>query len=167
VPIRSTTPLIVLIEGSMGNAVFHGTMFLTQAALMALPVPKGAGTSGRFALGEVDKVTLARLKLGADIEIPAGTTGIRTMMSDLTLVSGNEVALLRTVGGRRILRMGGPKSVPLDKYVDRVIAHTHPSGRLNFSQADIKALNKLEQRSSVIIDPRANMGARLPVPPLP
>lgn len=87
-------------------------------------------------------------------------------MSDLTRVSGNEVALLRMQSGRRIIRMGGPTSVPVGRYVDRVIAHTHPSGRLKYSGADLRTLRGLGQRSSVIIDPRADMGARLPVPTL-
>jgi hypothetical protein len=127
----------------------------------AAPGTAARAVGGVGSLGEVDRVTLQRLKLGADIEIPAGTKGIRTMMSDLTRVSGNEVALLRMRSGRRVLRMGGPKSVPLGRFVDRVIAHTHPGGRLKFSQADLLALRRLRQRSSVIIDPWADMGARL------
>lgn len=88
------------------------------------------------------------------------------MMSDLSLVSGNEVALFRMRSGRRVIRMGSPKSVYVGKFVARVIAHTHPSGRLKYSNADRKALSGLGQRSSVIIDPRADMGARLRVIPL-
>ena len=125
-----------------------------------------APAAGEY-LSEVDKELLGRLRQGIDVEVPPGTTGIRTSMSDLTLVSNNEVALLRLTGGRRVLRMGGPTSVKLGPEVQRVIAHTHPSGRLQFSKNDIAALRKLGQRSSVIIDPRADIGVRLPVPSAP
>lgn len=108
---------------------------------------------------------MQRLKLGAEIEVPAGTTGIRTMMSDITMATGNEVALIRTASGRRILRMGGPDHVTLSKFDKRIIAHTHPSRRLKLSDADTRSILKHnpKQRSSVIIDALADMGVRIPL----
>jgi RHS repeat-associated protein len=115
-------------------------------------------------LSAPDAALVNSLQAGADVPITAGTQGIRTMMSDLTLNTGNEVALLRMIDGSRVLRMGGPTNVSLDLDVESIIAHTHPSGRLAYSTADIAALNARGQYSSVIIDPNANMGARIPVP---
>ncbi|MBM83313.1 MAG: hypothetical protein CMJ78_22355 [Planctomycetaceae bacterium] len=104
-------------------------------------------------LREVDSVVLERLRLGAEIEIPAGTRGIRKMMSDLSVVSGNEVGLLRMADGRRLLVMGGPNAIRLPRNTARIIAHTHPRGRLSFSAADLRALNARGQTMSVIISP--------------
>ena len=55
-------------------------------------------------------------------------------IGDLTAGSGNEIALLRTQKGL-VLRMGTPKEVPL-KGAIRILAHSHPDGRLGFSTAD-------------------------------
>lgn len=85
-------------------------------------------------------------------------------MSDLTLVSGNEVALLRMRDGSRILRMGSVSNVPMGKDVRLIIAHTHPSGRSSLSKLDIRALLIRGQRSTVIIDPRVDIGFRHLVP---
>lgn len=116
------------------------------------------------ALGQVDNVMLDRLRLGAQVEVPAGTQGIRKAMSDLSVVSGNEVALIRMESGRRLIVMGGPNTIALPPRTARIIAHTHPQGSLRFSAPDIRALNARGQRSSVIISPREDFGIRLPVP---
>ena len=114
-------------------------------------------------LGQVDNVMLQRMRLGAEIEVPAGTQNIRNTMSQLSVASGNEVALLRTISGRRILRMGEPNGVSAVG-AKRIIAHTHPKGSLRFSDADLRALNKRAQRSSVLISPREDFGIRVAVP---
>ncbi len=132
-------------------------------AKAATSVPRAAGSAD--ILGQVDTVALRRLQLGAEIEVPAGTQGIRRMMSDLSVVSGNEVALVRTHSGRRVLLMGTPDAVNVGPFSKRVIAHTHPEGSLQFSTPDIRALRKRGQHSSVIISPREDFGVRLPVPP--
>lgn len=88
---------------------------------------------------------------------------IRHLMADVTAVTGNEVGLFRLANGSRVLRMGGPDYVEVGSDVTRVIGHTHPSGILQFSSADIFQLNRLGQRSSVIIDPVSTAGARVPV----
>jgi hypothetical protein len=108
---------------------------------------------------------LERLRLGAQIEVPAGTQGIRKMMSDLSIMSGNEVALIRMESGRRLIVMGGINTIILPPRTARIIAHTHPKGSLRFSTPDIRALKARGQRSSVLISPRENLGIRLPVPP--
>jgi proteasome lid subunit RPN8/RPN11 len=115
-------------------------------------------------LGQVDEVALQRLRLGAHIEVPAGTQGIRRTMSDLSVVSGNEVALVRMQSGRRVMVMGEPNAVVLPPQTARVIAHTHPQGSLRLSTFDVRTMNRLNQRSTVIIAPRENIGVRLPVP---
>lgn len=115
-------------------------------------------------LGQVDDAALRRLQLGAEIEVPAGTRCIRQMMSDLSVVSGNEVALVRMQSGRRVIMMGTEDAVNVGPFSKRIIAHTHPEGSLRFSNADIRALQKRGQHSSVIISPREDFGVRLPVP---
>jgi hypothetical protein len=100
------------------------------------------------------------LSQGADVPVPVGTTGIRPMMADITLNTGNEVGLLRLGDGSRVFRMGGPDYVSLGSDVERVIAHTHPSGILEFSDADLMALLRRGQRSSVLIDPTSAVGVR-------
>jgi hypothetical protein len=103
------------------------------------------------------------LARGDDVPIPQGTTGIRTMMADITANTGDEVALLRLTDGTRVLRPGGPNYVVLGDDVETVIAHTHPSGNLEFSGADIKALTTRGQKSSALIDPKTAFGTRLSV----
>ena len=85
------------------------------------------------------------------------------MMSDLSVVSGNEVGLLRMASGKRLLVMGGPNAILLPRNTARIIAHTPPKGMLRFSGADLRALNARGQRSSVIISPWDDIGIRLPV----
>ena len=121
------------------------------------------GTPGR-ALGEVRYVagqSVRALEAGVDVRTPPGTKGIRNMMSQLTAKTGREVALLRMKGGTRILRMGEKGFVRIGMDARRVIAHTHPSGRLAFSGADYRALQRLGQHSSVVIDPHADIAARI------
>lgn len=43
------------------------------------------------------------------------------MMSDLSIVSGNEVALVRLQSGRRVLMMGTPGAVNIGPFSKRVI----------------------------------------------
>jgi hypothetical protein len=124
---------------------------------------KGTKSDMDDVLGQVDNVMLERLRLGAQIEMPAGTRGIRRIISDLSVVSGNEIALIRLESGRRVLTMGGPNAVRIPKTARRVIAHTHPMGSLRLSAADIHALNRLEQRSTVVISPRDDIAVRVRV----
>lgn len=125
-------------------------------------VSRAITTSADDVLGQVDNAILGRLKRGVDVEIPIGTQNIRRTMSDLSLVSGNEVALIRLADGTRVMRMGVRNAVDITG-AKRIIAHTHPKGSLRFSQADLRALNARGQRSSVIISPRDDLGIRLPV----
>ena len=83
------------------------------------------------------------------------------MMSRFTARTGREVALLRMKDGTRILRMGDGLSVPICDNVQRVIAHTHPSGRLAFTSADYDVLQSLGQHSSVVIDPWTDIAVRI------
>jgi RHS repeat-associated protein len=116
-------------------------------------------------LGESGLAAMRRTvaEAGNDIPVPTGTTGIRTIMSDLTASTGNEVALFRLFSGERVIRMGGPRSVPVGSDVSRIIAHTHPSGRLALSSADINAVQNLGGKSTVIIDPKSDIGARISI----
>lgn len=112
----------------------------------------------------MDEIALQRLQLDAHIDVPAGTQGIRRTMSDLSVVSGNEVALVRMQSGRRVMVMGEPNRVVLPPQTSRVIAHTHPQGSLRLSNPDIRVMNRLDQRSTVLISPREDFGVRVPVP---
>jgi len=115
-------------------------------------------------LGQVDNVLMQRLQMGAEVPVPRGTTGIRTMMSVLSVVSGNEVVLVRLGNGNRVMTMGGPNAVQIPRNTTRVIARTHPQRSLRLSAVDVRTLNRLEQRSTVLNAPRENIGVRVPVP---
>ena len=127
------------------------------AARYANPASMRLGESGSQAV----RRTLAQF--GDDIPVPPGTQNIRTMMSDLSLSTGNEVALFRLQNGQRVIRMGGANYVNVGSDVARGIAHTHPSGRLALSHADVYTIQRLGGRSTVVIDPRANVSARISV----
>jgi RHS repeat-associated protein len=89
-----------------------------------------------------------------DKEIPKGTAwGITQLMAEITAGTGREAALLR-VDGKRLLRLGGPQSFS-GADASRVIAHTHPSGVLEFSGGDLAAFRSFQprQRTSMLIAP--------------
>jgi hypothetical protein len=55
-------------------------------------------------------------------------------MGELTVASGREVGLVKFGPGRqRYLALGGSDSIPALPGTQRFIAHTHPSGTLEFS----------------------------------
>ena len=91
------------------------------------------------------------------------------MLADISAASGREVALFRLNNGTRVMRMGGVDFTPVDEDVARIIAHTHPSGRVSLSRFDVLAVGKVSRRrnvrgfSTVVIDPRSTLGARLPL----
>jgi hypothetical protein len=150
----------------LGNLARRGESVAAEDAALGLQknaaAKLGAGTIDVLAAPEAELV--ATMRSGADIVILPGTRGIRRLMSDITLSTGNEVALLRLSNGARVLRMGGPKTISLGSNVVRIVAHTHPSGRLAFSGFDKTALLNREQLWSVIIDPRADMAVVLRIP---
>ncbi len=115
-------------------------------------------------LGQVDMITMRRLQLGAQIEIPPGTQGIRRMMSDLSVVLEKEVALVRLRSGRRVLVMGESNAVRIPATTSRVIAHTHHRGSLRLSVQDIRTLNIFDQQSTVLISPREDIAVRVVIP---
>jgi hypothetical protein len=97
-------------------------------------------------------------------------------MADLTQATGRELALVRMKAGQRMLFIGDANAVSLPvKNIQRIIAHTHPSGVLELSLntrilpngsfafvGDIPTLNTYfpMQKSTVIIGPAGN-GVRL------
>ncbi len=93
------------------------------------------------------------LEIG-DVPMPSGSASAK-LMGEITVATGKEVGIFR-VGGQRILRLGSVDDVGhfilLDD-VERVIAHTHPSGRLIFGADDIAALRLRGQLSSALISP--------------
>ena len=117
------------------------------------------------------KGLISNLKNGA-VEIPRGQASAK-MLGELTLATSSEVALWR-VGRKRFLTLGGRRNIaPLDG-ATRLIAHTHPSGLLKFSnhvnalgqrKGDIAAFAKFfpNQKSSVLIGP-SGAGKRLSIP---
>jgi hypothetical protein len=157
----ATSP--ILIKGT--GILIKGTAAASRVGRLGLHAP--VRTAADNVLGQVDKVALERLQLGSRIEIPAGTTGIRKMMSDISVVTGNEVALVRDKFGTRWLAQGGPNELILPPNTVRVIAHTHPQGSLRLSGADLKAFSnplRQNQRSTVLISPREDFGVRVPIP---
>jgi len=105
---------------------------------------------GQLKQGDVllDSVGVARTK-----------SDVFGLMGELTASGGREVALLRTSGGlvlRRGYIMGG-KEVLNFAGASRVIAHTHPDGRLGLSVLDylniFKPIQGGGQRSTIVIGP--------------
>ena len=94
---------------------------------------------------------IGQLEAGENVVVPADAPYVETM-SELTVATGREVALLRLEDGRQILTMGDKSSVELPSDV-KIIAHTHPGGRLWFSKEDEAALHAAGQDSSVLIGP--------------
>ena len=101
-----------------------------------------------------------------------------SQMADVTKASGKEVALLDIKGDSdeiiRIMRIGDSRSVDTSDAI-RVIAHTHPSGRLGLSNrvdkitgekiGDIPAMQLAQpkQKSTIVISPTGEwMRFRIP-----
>ncbi len=85
------------------------------------------------------------------IEVPKGQITSKTM-AEISNKTGKEVGLFRTDYGARVLKLGGKGSTNLPAGTTKIIAHTHPSGRMAFSPDDINQLQALKQRSSVLIN---------------
>ncbi|MFT6242024.1 MAG: hypothetical protein ACI9NQ_000138 [Paracoccaceae bacterium] len=115
---------------------------------------------------------ISRLSVGF-VELPKGTASAQ-LMGELTLATSKEIGLWRLVDGRRVLTMGTRNGISLpmaSKKVRRLVAHTHPSGNLKFSNrlnefgeeiGDIPRFLEFfpDQASSVLIGP-SGMGIRL------
>ena len=89
-------------------------------------------------------------------------------MAEITYALRREVALADEVlpyGTRlRGLWLGKTDEVRISTpLLERALAHTHPSGILQFSQADIATLQKLGQTNSTLIAPSGKW-VTLPVP---
>lgn len=103
-----------------------------------------------------------------DVAMPSGAASAR-LMGELTAATGREVGRIR-VGGKRVLRLGDADSIFMAD-AERAIAHTHPSGILQFSGevggelGDIPSFLKYQprQHSSVLIAPDGT-GVRLSIP---
>ena len=108
---------------------------------------------------------LDRLEKGEAIALPAkdlGDAETYQLMSELTMATGHEVALLRTddsngywkslgePDGQQFLVLGDTSSINLPKDV-KVLAHTHPGGDLRLSEEDEAALGARNQTSSVVV----------------
>jgi hypothetical protein len=121
--------------------------------------------SGRLSTSRISPEAqnyLQALRSEGQVVAPRGSVSA-SMMGEISTEAGAEVGLFRLQTGERVLALGGPHSVPIPPGTQRIIAHTHPGGILQFSAADISALTARGQLSSVLIDllGRAN---RVPVP---
>jgi hypothetical protein len=107
------------------------------------------------------------------VVMPSGSLSSQ-LMGELTLATSKEVGLWRLADGSRVLNLGLRGSVGAPSGATRLIAHTHPSGVLNFSDhvnaagtrvGDVAAFSKLlpNQRSSVLIGP-SGAARRLMIP---
>jgi RHS repeat-associated protein len=105
---------------------------------------------------------LQALRNEGQVVAPRGSMSAR-IMGEISAGARAEVGLFRLRTGERILVMGGPGSVAIPPGTQRIIAHTHPSGILQFSEADIAALAARGQRSSVLIN-LLGQASRLRVP---
>lgn len=133
-------------------------------------IPTRTAASFGDGIGQIsDEQRLAARARHADLlewlerghDIVAGTGDVTvTLMQELTIATGREVALLRRIGGERFLRLGDAKSVPIaDDERDEllIIAHTHPNGGLLLSETDIAVILDTDygtsRGSSVVITP--------------
>jgi len=104
--------------------------------------------------------SIARLKGGevllASTAVSRTKAAVFGLMGELTAATGAEVALLRMSQGR-VLRLGfsDVKEVPAIGAL-RVIAHSHPSGKLGISGDDFRVAfldPKRKQRSTIVVGP--------------
>ena len=164
--LASTAAMFVPLPGAGVGVGAVGEAMVTRSAGTVMRSELSLGRAVVAERGMVDVATaphagvLDAIQRGIDVPIPQGTTGIRTMMADISATTGNEVGLLRMTDGSRVMRLGGPDFVPLGEDVQRLIAHTHPSGDLRLSPADIRALSRRNQQSTVLINPQDAYGVR-------
>ena len=105
---------------------------------------------------------LQALKEQGQVIVPRGEMSAR-IMGEISAAAGAEVGLFRLHSGERVMVLGEAHSVAIPPGTRRIIAHTHPSGILQFSKADIAALVARGQRSSVLID-LLGRGRRIHIP---
>jgi len=89
---------------------------------------------------------------------------IRLTIANISAITGKEVGLLRLKNGSRVLRLGQVDELGhfiSSEGVSRMIAHTHPSRNLAFSQQDIILMEEFKARSSVLIDPVDGFAVRM------
>lgn len=121
------------------------------------------------------------LEKGDDVLRPRGKATFREL-AEITAATGNEVGFFRLKNGQRVIRMGDERSVGVKGDVQRFIAHTHPNGILEFSDAyfhhisrqwkgDLPLFNNRglfprKPHSSILVSPTGER-ARLRVPSWP
>jgi len=105
---------------------------------------------------------LQALKEQGQVIVPRGEMSAR-IMGEISAAAGAEVGLFRLHSGERVMVLGEAHNVAIPPGTRRIIAHTHPSGILQFSKADIAALVARGQRSSVLID-LLGRGRRIHIP---
>ena len=150
--------LEVVESTSTSTDISHDLHRGLQRASIAPPASADDGELVRLLDGDL----VDRLVAGEDVEMTRGTVTV-DLMAAVTRVTGREVALVRIIGGRRVLRLGTTTTVSTDRVVS-VIAHTHPGGSLWFSPADVAELGGMGARSNVLVGPDG-IAARLAVEP--
>lgn len=111
------------------------------------------------------------IKVGFELKLPRGSTGVGELMDEYTMLANREVGIIRKADGSRVMRFGGEKHVPV-RADERLIVHTHPSGNLKLSPkgidpktgaptGDIAAMEAQNLHSTVIRDPWTSKAARL------
>ncbi len=159
--IAAAAPVVVPVVWVGGAyAVEAGIPWLAgQAATKAAPL---LGPAWEAIKGWWDKVRggstspqaqryLQMLKDKGQIIVPRGEISTR-IIGEISREARAEVGLFRLETGERVLTLGEAWSVEIPDGTVRVIAHTHPSGILQFSQGDINVLTSLGQGSSVLVD---------------
>lgn len=99
-----------------------------------------------------NKKAIEHLESGKDLVLGPGQAS-KKMMGEITTATNREVALIRLrATGERVLRMGTRDSTQMYG-AGRLIAHTHPSGSMKLSRADVRVMRVLRQRSTLIVGP--------------
>ncbi len=111
----------------------------------------------RDTLTQLKKATPRQDVLLSDITSDRSLAGITKLMGELTAGGGKEIGLLRTRQGL-VLRQGfvrGGKQYLDVQGASRVIAHSHPNGRIGLSADDrLQIFGDLGQKSTIILGPK-------------
>ena len=157
-PVEARFPVVKTINEVVESPEFQmGLMAAMMTANTFAPPGVALRDSGAASAGKTTGISpeaqnyLQALRDEGQVVAPRGSMSAR-IMGEISAEARAEVGLFRLQTGERVLVMGEPHSIAIRPGTQRIIAHTHPSGILQFSEADIAALAARGQRSSVLID---------------
>ncbi len=150
------------------NSAIETGEFLSSTALQSWDqlqkfVVQGVGDINAWNQAKANlRTVFSRIKLvGGGGQFRVATQNIdevRQLIADLTLATNREVGLLVMNDGTTIIRLGKTADrVLLSGGVANIIAHSHPSGHLVVSTADMAAFAKRGQTESFLVGPAGDL----------